>query len=285
MSSGLAVLAPTEEDITKMVQARVHVGDINKVHKMKRYIHNTTVDGINIFDLNKTWEKLVLAARIIVTIENPADVCIVGSTTFSRRGLLKYASHTGATSIAGRFTPGTFTNQITNQFKEPRLIISTDPATDKQALVEASYANIPIIAFCNPSAPLKFVDVAIPCNTNSAHAMGLMMWFLSREVLRLRGSISRSIEWDIMPDLYFYRDPKEEEEEEAAAQAEVDPVAQAAQAAAAVEAANFSAEPDFMPEGEWAGASNAATGTTTTIEATTGGFAVTDSFTSDNWTA
>ena len=40
-----------------------------------------------------------------------------------------------------------------------------------------------------------------------------------------------------------------------------------------------------MPEGEWAGASNAATGTTTTIEATTGGFAATDSFTSDNWTA
>jgi len=283
MSSGLAVLAPTEEDITKMLQAKVHVGDVNKVHKMKRYIHNTTTDGINVFDLHKTWEKLVLAARVIVSVENPQDVVIVGSTTFSRRGLLKYASHTGCNSIAGRFTPGTFTNQITSQFKEPRIIISTDPATDKQALIEGSYANIPIIAFCNPSAPMKYVDVAIPCNTNSAHAMGLMMWFLSREVLRLRGSISRSIEWDVMPDLYFYRDPKEEEEDEEAAE-EADPVAQAQQAVAAVDN-TYSAEPDFMPEGEWAGASNAAAGTTTTVEATTGGFAATDSFTSDNWTA
>ncbi len=40
-----------------------------------------------------------------------------------------------------------------------------------------------------------------------------------------------------------------------------------------------------MPEGEWAGASNAGAGITTTIDATTGGFAAIDSFTSDNWTA
>ena len=36
-----------------------------------------------------------------------------------------------------------------------------------------------------------------------------MWWFLCREVLRLRGSISRELPWDIMPDLFFYRDPEE----------------------------------------------------------------------------
>lgn len=36
-----------------------------------------------------------------------------------------------------------------------------------------------------------------------------MWWLLSREVLRLRGAISREVPWDIMPDLYFYRDPQE----------------------------------------------------------------------------
>jgi small subunit ribosomal protein SAe len=38
----------------------------------------------------------------------------------------------GSQSIAGRFTPGTFTNQITKQFREPRLLIVTDPRTDSQ---------------------------------------------------------------------------------------------------------------------------------------------------------
>ena len=40
-----------------------------------------------------------------------------------------------------------------------------------------------------------------------------MWWMLAREVLRLRGSIGRDTQWDVMPDLFFYRDPEEEEEE------------------------------------------------------------------------
>ena len=41
------------------------------------------------------------------------------------------------------------------------------------------------------------------------HSVGLMWWMLAREVLRLRGAISRDLPWDVMPDLYFYRDPED----------------------------------------------------------------------------
>lgn len=44
-----------------------------------------------------------------------------------------------------------------------------------------------------------------------------MWWMLSREVLRLRGTISREQKWDVVVDLYFYRDPEEAEKDEAAA--------------------------------------------------------------------
>ena len=43
----------------------------------------------------------------------------------------------------------------------------------------------------------------------------------NREVLRLRGSISRDMPWEVMPDLFFYRDPEEAEKEEAARAEEV----------------------------------------------------------------
>ena len=69
--------------------------------------------------------------------------------------------------------------------------------------------NIPVIAFCNTDSQLRHVDVAIPCNNKGAHSVGLMWWMLAREVLRMRGSISRQIPWETMPDLYFYRDPEE----------------------------------------------------------------------------
>lgn len=68
--------------------------------------------GVYILNLRKTWEKLLLAARAIAAIENPADVCVISARPYGQRAVLKFASATGATPIAGRFTPGTFTNQI-----------------------------------------------------------------------------------------------------------------------------------------------------------------------------
>jgi len=182
---------------------------------MAPYVWKRRADGIHVLNLGKTYDNLKIVARILVAIENPADICVVAARTYAQRPILKFAQHTGAQAIAGRFTPGTFTNQLQKAFKEPRVVIVTDPRIDHQAVTEAMMSNIPVVALCDSDTPLSGIDIVVPCNNKGKQSLGLLFWLLAREVLKMRGVVNAAKPWTEMVDLFFYRDPEDLEKSEA----------------------------------------------------------------------
>ncbi|KAL1804112.1 hypothetical protein ACET3Z_032759 [Daucus carota] len=143
-------LTSKEADIQKMLAAEVHLGAKNCDFQMERYVFKRRNDGIYIINLGKTWEKLQMAARVIVAMENPQDII-----------------YTGANAIAGCHTPGTFTNQLQTLFSDP--------------VSSSALGNIPTIAFCDTDSPMRYVDIGIPANNKGKHNSNGRLWLTAKE--------------------------------------------------------------------------------------------------------
>ena len=145
------------------------------------------------FNVEKLWEKLMAASRIIASIPDTSTVIAISGRPYGQRAVYKFAQHTNTSPVIGRWTPGMLTNQNTKKYVEPRLLILTDPRIDYNALLESSYMNIPIIALCNTDNSLSFVDCAIPCNNRSKKSLAMIYWIITREVKILKGELKESM--------------------------------------------------------------------------------------------
>jgi len=110
MSSAYHYSKSRDMDLALMLAASVHVGTQNCTKVMKNYTHSRNKEGIYYHNIDKTWQKLMLAARVIAAIDSKKDVLIASSRPYAQRAVLKYGIHSGAQYLGGKWTPGTLTN-------------------------------------------------------------------------------------------------------------------------------------------------------------------------------
>merc|ERR1712078_68795 len=205
--SGAQELTTREKDILRLLHSESHLGNTNYHRSMERFVNHVTPEGVPVFKVEETLNKIRLAARLIAGQPNMDDVICVSSRDLGQRAVIKFASFTGCSATSNaRWTPGVLTNHNTKQFKEPRLMVVVDTYADRKAIIEASYMNIPVIALVNANSSLQYVDVAIPGNNKSTSSISMIFWMLAREVRILNGQLNKDEDWDVPVDLFYYKE-------------------------------------------------------------------------------
>ena len=209
-------LSKKEEDIKNLIIAGCHLGGKKITKQMRKYVYTIRKDGIAIFDVNKIYEKIQVAARIIASVD-PDSVISVSSREAGQRAVYKFSHFTKTQAVTGRWSPGMLTNQTTKKYVEPRLLIVSDPRTDYNAILESSYVNLPVIAICNSDNVLKYVDCAIPCNNRSNYSIAMIWYLLTKAVLEIKKEeegFEKNPSAYVNVELEYKKKGKKEEEQE-----------------------------------------------------------------------
>ena len=209
-------LSKKEEDIKNLIIAGCHLGGKKITKQMRKYIYTIRKDGIAIFDVNKIYEKIQVAARIIASVD-PDSVISVSSREAGQRAVYKFSHFTKTQAVTGRWSPGMLTNQTTKKYVEPRLLIVSDPRTDYNAILESSYVNLPVIAICNSDNVLKYVDCAIPCNNRNNYSIAMIWYLLTKAVLEIKKEeegFEKNPSAYVNVELEYKKKGKKEEEQE-----------------------------------------------------------------------
>jgi small subunit ribosomal protein S2 len=181
--------------LDQYLAAGIHIGTQVKTVTMEPYIYRVRQDGLYVLDIRKFDERIRIAAKFLARVSTLSGIAVVGARQYAQKPIQMFCSATGATPLAGRFIPGTFTNPRLPQYTEPSAIFITDPRADAQAVREGAKIRVPIVALVDTDNSLSYIDLAIPCNNKGRKSLSLAYWLLARQVLRERGEITPEAEF------------------------------------------------------------------------------------------
>ena len=166
--------------------AGVHIGTQIKTGDMKKFIFKVRQDGLYVLDIRKLDERIRVAAKFLSRYE-PSKILLVAARQYAHKPIQMFSKAVGTDYIVGRFIPGTLTNPMLKEYREPEVVFVNDPAIDKQAVSEATIVGLPVVALCDTNNSAADIDLIIPTNNKGRKALALVYWLLAREMLKIRG--------------------------------------------------------------------------------------------------
>jgi small subunit ribosomal protein S2 len=193
------------------LEAGVNIGMRRKVEDMKPFIYRVKKNKLAIIDLEQTDERIETAGRFLAQYD-PEDILVISRKEAGHEPIVTFAEATGAERIYGRFMPGTLTNPTNEDFREPELVVVTDPVEDKQAVREAVQAHIPVVAICDTVNKLEYIDYCIPANNKGTRSLAIIYYLLAREYLKNRDMLEDDDAFEYTIDDFEAEDVEVEQE-------------------------------------------------------------------------
>jgi small subunit ribosomal protein S2 len=189
MTENEQFLVPTDQ----YLKAGIHIGTKFRTKYMEQFIYKTRHDGLSVLNVQKIDKRIRLAASMLSNYE-PDDILVVCRRENGWDAVKLFAEATGAKNYAGRYPPGLLTNPNLKTFIEPKIILATDSWPDRNAISDAMKVGIPVIALCDTNNQTNFIDLVVPCNNKGKKSLGLLLYVLAREYLRIKGKIKEDEE-------------------------------------------------------------------------------------------
>lgn len=170
--------------------AGAHIGTKFRTGEMGPFIYKARTDKLYVFNLSETDRRLELAAKLLSKYD-PKDILVTASRMYAQKPAQAFAEAIGADILMSRFPPGALTNPNSESFREPKIILISDPKAERQAIAEAIQLGIPLVALCDTDSNAKGIDLIVPCNNKGRKALALIYFILAREIQLLQGKIDK----------------------------------------------------------------------------------------------
>lgn len=172
-----------------LLSTGIRVGTQVKTKSMARFIQRTRSDGLHVIDVGKALSRIETAAKFLSRFE-VSRIVVYSSREYAKTPIEKFCEITGATTLTGRFMPGTFTNPLYPRHLDPEVVLVTDPTMDSQAVDEASKIGVPVVSLCDTDNVTANVDLVIPANNRGRKALAAVFWLLARSLLIHHGLLT-----------------------------------------------------------------------------------------------
>jgi len=192
------IIDKDEEKKQLYLSCGIHIGTKLLTGDARRFIYRQTNYGLYVIDLNKTDERLTIAAKFLSKyVEEGSDKVIVTSVRrYGKEPVKKFCKALGCRAITDRFIPGSLTNPLIDDYiKDASVVVIVDPHADKVILREAKLARIPVVALFDTDDTLDGIDLAVPANNRGKKALGVAFWLLARQIMLELGKISSEEEF------------------------------------------------------------------------------------------